>query len=686
MLSEMVHTKRGMPVMLIAGVLLVGFGILLGRMGVSSRMADTHAASAEKDHGKATTWTCTMHPQIRLPEPGKCPICGMTLIPASEHGGEMLGVRMMNMSEESMHLADVATALVERRFVDLEIPLVGKVDYDERRLKTIAAWVPGRLDRLFVDYTGVPVKAGDHLVEMYSPELFAGQEELLQAIKAVKSLEQSASVIVRRSTEKMVDASREKLRLLGLRPEQIAEIEQRGTASATVQMNAPVGGIVIHKNAKEGTYVQTGTPIYTVADLSMVWVMLDAYESDIAWLRYGQEVEMKTEAYGDRTFTGWISFIDPVLNPQTRTIQVRVIVKNADGMLRPNMFARAVVKVRIADDDRVISRNLRGKWISPMHPEIIKDSPGTCDVCGMPLVKAADFGYVEETDAKAPLVVPASAVLTTGERAIVYVKVPDMKKPTFEGVEVKIGPRAGKDYIVRSGLKEGQEVVTQGNFKIDSALQLLAKPSMMNPSDDDSAHMNVAGQGDKAMANESVMSATEMNLNKSAMSKRLDAPETFLKQLAPMYDAYLKAQQALAADDEKQARAALDQLANAGGDVDMTLLKDHAHMQWMELSRQLMKALEHRRHMSGIEGVRTIFLNVSKPIISLEKTFGHVGDAPHRIAFCPMADDSKGAEWMQTEEDVRNPYYGAAMISCGEIRQTHQGAEASTTESTHDQQ
>jgi len=650
------HLKQ-IIILVAVGILLVGIGFRLGRSGAPAGTDDPHESHADKNSGKAIIWTCSMHPQVRQAEPGKCQFCGMDLIPATDSGDENTGARSLSMSEEAMRMSDLQTVVVARRFVDIEIPLVGKIDYDETRLKTIAAWVPGRLDRLFVDYTGIPVKAGDHLAEIYSPELFSTQEELLQSLQAVKSLAGSASEMVRHSTEKTVIASREKLHLLGLSLEQIAEVERRGTASATVQINAPVGGIVIHKNANEGSYVKTGQPLYTLADLSLVWVMLDAYESDIARLRYGQEVEIKTEAYGDRIFPGWISFIDPVLNPQTRTIRVRVVVKNPDGSLRPNMFARAVVRARVAEDDQVVSRNLQGKWISPMHPEVIKDAPGACDVCGMPLVRAEELGYAAAGETKPPLVVPASAVLTTGRRAIVYVKVPGKERPTYEGVEVRVGARAGDFYVISSGLQEGQEVVTQGNFKIDSALQLQAKPSMMSPEEDKPA-------------------APDMKMAEPEAAKPRENPQAFLQQLAPLYEAYLKTQQALASDQETEARAALDRLADALGKVDMTLVKEQAHRQWMDLSRQFAGALEHRKHLPGIEGARKIFLNVSKPVIVLEKTFGHVGAVPHHIAFCPMADGGKGAEWLQLEDKVKNPYYGSAMLTCGEIRETLAPQEA----------
>jgi len=243
-----------------------------------------------------------------------------------------------------------------------------------------------------------------------------------------------------------------------------------------------MGGIVIHKNATEGMYVNTGTPIYRVADLSRLWVKLDAYESDLPWIRYGQEVEFTTQAYPGQVFKGTISFIDPVLNDKTRTVKVRVNVDNSQGELKPQMFVKAIVHSQVAGVGKIMAAELAGKWICPMHPDVVKTQAGSCDICGMDLVTTESLGYVKaDTPEKAPLVIPVSAPLITGKRAVVYVQVPNTEKPTYQGREIVLGPRAGDYYIVKSGLAEGEIVVTNGNFKIDSAMQIQAKPSMMNP-------------------------------------------------------------------------------------------------------------------------------------------------------------------------------------------------------------
>lgn len=433
----------------------------------------THQHSNSTGDSTNQLWTCAMHPQIRQRKPGKCPICSMELVPVKSSSG---GLRTLTIKPSVKKLMRVETVPAQRRYVSVNIRMVGKVEYDETKVSHITAWVPGRLDRLYADFTGIQVNKGDHMVYIYSEELYSIQEELIQALKFQKSGVGTGRL-------NLVNAAREKLRLLGLTEQQIKEIEQRDRPERHVNIFSPQSGIVIKKLKQEGDRVRIGERIYTVADLSRVWIQLDAYESDLTWLRYGQTVSFTTEAYPGEFFSGQVSFISPVLNKETRTVKVRVNADNRDGRLKPEMFVRSVVESNIASGGKVLDAKLAGKWISPMHPEIVSDMPGKCKVCGMPLVRAETLGYVkaETNPGSKPLVIPASAVLLTGTRAIVYVELPESKEPTYEGREVLLGPRAGDYYLVRNGLSEGEMVVTNGNFKIDSALQIQAKPTMMTP-------------------------------------------------------------------------------------------------------------------------------------------------------------------------------------------------------------
>lgn len=463
---------------IIIGIITVFLsGMLTGFMLSRNKDGHAHEAGSVPKEADAAEYTCSMHPQIRQPGPGDCPICGMDLIPVKQDSGEKTGPREIKLSEHARKLAEIETEKVKRTFVPVEIRMTGSIVFDETRLAHITARMNGRIDRMYANYTGVRVNKGEHMVYFYSPSLMTAQEELLQALKSVRS---QTSGVVHKERETTLEAARTKLNLWGISKKQIKEIEQRGTPVPHMTINAPLSGIVVGKHAEEGTYVQTGTKLYTIADLSRVWVYLDAYESDIQMLKYGQPVEFRAEAYPGDVFKGRISFIDPVLDPTTRTVKVRVTVDNSSGKLKPGMFVRSLVKATVTEQGAIVERDLAGKWISPMHPEVIKDKPGTCDVCGMDLVRAETLGYVDpDTEHTAPLVVPASAPLITGRRAVVYVR-RQSDTGIFQGREVVLGPRAGDYYIVTKGLRQGEEVAVKGNFKIDSALQIRAQPSMMS--------------------------------------------------------------------------------------------------------------------------------------------------------------------------------------------------------------
>lgn len=581
----------------------------------------TNAMDAH-DHAEdaaPTEWTCSMHPQIRQPKPGLCPICAMDLIPASNLS-DALGLRSVSLSPAAAALMQIKTSPVERRFVNAEIRMVGKVVYDETRLKYITAWVGGRMDRLFVDYTGVAVNEGDHMVELYSPELLEAQEVLIQARRAVKQIEQSNISSVRQATTATLEAARERLLLWGLSEDQVVEIEKRGTASDRVTINAPMGGIVVHKNAQEGMYVETGTQIYTIADLSHLWVEFDAYESDLAWLRYGQTLEFNAEAFPGETFSGTVVFIDPTLDDRRRTVSVRVNVNNEDGRLRPGMFVRGAVKAQLAGSGQVVAPDLAGRWIGPMHPEIVKDEPGACDVCGMPLVKAEDLGFVDPGNASVerPLVVPATAVLRTGTRAIVYVQLPDTEEPIFEGREVVLGPRAGDYYIIRSNLQEGDIVVTNGNFKIDSALQLSAKPSMMTP--------DGGGGGGGHQHGDVTPTSTEDGEEATTAMPGMEISETFRGQWNGVETAFRRLEQAVDADELDAIQERFAAVGRSLALIDMHSLEGDAHNRWMESSMRMRNDIVEGKDAASLDDAKAVF-GLLHNNVSLVRT--HFGLNPH---------------------------------------------------------
>lgn len=440
------HPSKIFVISLIIIVFLMGY-IFRGCL-TPSHMNNEPKTMAEQTPPQKQIWTCSMHPQIKQPEPGKCPLCGMDLIPMPTmetmdhdiHSDKQMmdDNTLITLSPKAQKLIEAQISPVERKPVSFELRLFGKIKYDETSVSYITAWMPGRIDRLFIDYTGKVVKKGDPMVLLYSPELVTSQSELIQAKMTLQKISDSQDF--KYTAMQTVEAAREKLRLWGLTEKQIHNIEKSGKTTDKVTIYAPMSGTVIKKEAIEGMYVQTGTKIYTMADLSNIWVMLDAYETDIPWLLKGQKVKISTEAYPGEIFEGKISFIDPFLNKKTRTVKVRVNVSNPKRKLKPDMFAHAFISVSVSAHGKVLTGS---------------DMPDL------------------------PLVIPASAPLITGKRAVVYVKVPN-KKGVYEGREVVLGPRAGNYYVVLKGLSQDEMVVTNGNFRIDSAMQVLGKPSMMS--------------------------------------------------------------------------------------------------------------------------------------------------------------------------------------------------------------
>jgi membrane fusion protein, copper/silver efflux system len=609
-------------------------------------------------------YTCAMHPQVRMPNPDdRCPICGMELIPVA--GEEPLDTvpRRMSFTPEAAALMNVQVSPVIRAAAEVDVSMVGKVEYDETRLSYITARVPGRIDRLFVDYTGTPIRKGDHLAEFYSPDLLVGQEELIQALDALDRLGEDAPDSIRRIQQALLAAAREKLRLWGLLPEQITSIELSRTATDHITLFSPLPGIVAEKHAKLGQYLDTGERIYTLADLSSVWIILDAYESDLIWLRYGQEVRFTTEAYPGETFTGMIAFIDPVLDEVRRVVRVRVNAKNTDGKLKPGMFVKAGATATVSGSTggKVMAPGLEGKWVGPMHPEIIKDGPGDCDICGMPLVPASELGYVTTADSEKPLLIPATAVLRTGKRAVVYLQTGTSDQPSFEGREIELGPRAGDMFIVEAGLNEGDLVVTQGNFKIDSALQIAARPSMMNP------------KGGQTTTGHEYHGGQEPAQTQPASNPDTADPSASAPLAGPLENlilAYYDVASALANDDVEQAREALTHTHHALASVDTDSLAGPAGEAWSVMNREILDAIELASSGESVEDIRSAFSILSESIAKAARTFGQGMTGPVYLVHCPMAFEFKGANWLQPDETIANPYFGASMLRCGTVRET----------------
>jgi Cu(I)/Ag(I) efflux system membrane fusion protein len=406
------------------GLILLA-GLLLGWLifsGSPSTSPDHDHAHHGHDHAdEPTVWTCSMHPQIRMDEPGLCPLCAMDLIPlqTTGSGDALIDPAAIQLSAEAVALANIQTTIASLQNPVKEMQLYGTIRVDERLARSQTAHVSGRIEQLSVAFIGERVREGQPIATIYSPELLSAQQELIEAVR------------LQEAQPALLEAVREKLRLWKLTDEQIKRVEQSGKASPLLEITANTSGIVVAKNINQGDYVNTGTVLFDIADLSRVWAVFDAYEADLPFLKVGDRLEYTLQALPGKTFSGQVSFINPILDPATRTAKIRVETANPGLELMPEMYANAKVTA--------------------------------------PLKQHAQG-----------IVIPKSAVLWTGKRSIAYVKQQDTETPAYLPREIELGPSLGEAYVVLSGIEEGDEVVTQGVFMIDASAQLAGKKSMMN--------------------------------------------------------------------------------------------------------------------------------------------------------------------------------------------------------------
>ena len=577
------------------GLLLAG--LLLGWLffgGESEKVDQREKVALDHDHEGETTWTCSMHPQIRQEEPGQCPICGMDLIPL-EGDAEVVADTEIQMTEAAMKIADVMTVTVQEQEPFKEIYLPGKVQADERRMSEITARFNGRIENLFINFTGQQVYKGQKLATIYSPELVTAQKELFEALK------------FRDTNPSFYQSAINKLKLWDLTDAQIEEIIDSGELKYQFDVLAPTSGTVTTRNVTVGDYVKEGESLFQIANLSKVWVMFDAYESDLPWISEGDEIQFAVQSLPKQAFTSKVTFIDPVLNPNTRTASIRTEVANTDDKLKPAMLARGIIKSSL---------------------------PGLDEA----------------------LLIPKSAVLWTGKRAIVYVKQPYATQPTFEYREILLGPEAGGQYVVSGGLNAGEEVVANGVFKVDAAAQLQGKVSMMNPPDQDDV---TEGQPEQQI-NAPVQTLAE-TFN--------DIDEKFKAQLANLLKAYLELKNALVESETATAQTVAKEVLNSLAEVDMKLLQGDAHLVWMDHQREMQTALNRIVNQEDLPVQREAFSNLSNALYQSIKQFDVKGLNAY-YQFCPMAFDDTGAYWISATEAIRNPYFGESMMSCGVTRET----------------
>ncbi len=403
------------PFLLLAGVVITIVALGFAQRNGYLSTGDSVPAEVVK---KVVQYICPMMCTPPQSEPGRCPVCGMELELAT---GSLI-------DQAARRLANIHTVAVTSAPTTRTIRAVGELSYDEGTLKMLSAYVDGRLDRLVADYTGVVVTKGDHLALVYSPRLYSSQVELLLAKKARDDSRSATIIRVIESNRNLYESARQRLIELGMTSPQIEQLERTGKANSRMVLVAPISGTVIEKFAVEGQYMKEGQAIYRLADLSTVWLMLKLFPEDAATIRDGQMVEATVQSFPGQKFSGRVAFVDPNVDPNTRTVGVRVVIPNGDGLLRVGDYTKATIEVPLSGGGA--------------------------------------------------LAVPRDAVLMAADNSVVYVEVEDGR---FELRNVVLGPSSGDQIVILSGVFKGEQVATKGNFLIDSHMQISRLPSLIDP-------------------------------------------------------------------------------------------------------------------------------------------------------------------------------------------------------------
>jgi len=559
----------------------VAMGLLVGYLIFGTSTAKT--APVEHDHGAEMAseqmWTCSMHPQIMQPEPGDCPICGMDLIPAHS-SGEGLAQAQIRMTPNAMALAGVETITVGMGSSDNggRARLSGKVAVNQESDAVQSAYFDGRIEKLNVNFEGEEVKRGQLLATIYAPELVSAQQELITAAN-LKSTQPA-----------LYTAVRNKLKLWKLSDAQIDQIEKSGQVRQNFPVHANVSGVVSGILVEEGDYIKTGSPLVRVANLNTVWAIFDAYENQLALFEKGQILKVNSKAYPNESFDAKISFVDPILNNNSRTLEVRASLDNRKGLLKPGMFVTAEVELS---------------------------------------------QKVGET-----LQIPESAVLWTGKRSVVYVK-PNPDEAVFEMREVQLGNLVNGNYVVDSGLESGEEIVAKGTFTVDAAAQLQGKKSMMNSS----GGVSMTGHEGHGQVN------TDM-----------DFPSGMKTDFKGILENYLKLKDALVASNEKEAR----QFAKKGAEESEKVVGMQMGPKEKTYFSTLTNHFLDMSNESSLVGQREKFVLLSEQMVEIGNQMQGMGQTIY-VQKCPMANKNEGANWLSLEKEIRNPYYGEDMLTCGSI-------------------
>ena len=503
----------------------------------------------------------------------------------------------MVMTEASMQLANIQTTPVIREIPKRELRLPGRVEVDERRISYVTAHFEGRIQNVKIDFVGATISEGEVMATIYSPELVSAQRELLEAVK------------VKDRNPGLYESTVRKFRLWEFTDEQIQRIIDRGEVMRNMEILSPVDGFVMKRNVVDEQHVMDGSVIYEVANLDQLWVTLEAYEEDLNWLSVGSPIEFVTRSNSGRTYQASVDYIDPTFNPQKRTIRLRADVRNADHSLRPGML-------------------VSGKLSSEMRDE--------------------------------KMMVPVSSVLWTGPRSLVYVKDSAADTPRYQVREVELGPRAGDLYIIEEGVEEGEEVVFNGAFRIDSEMQLADRFSMMNRQPGTGA-VPVHDHGNMT---DRPVRETETRSGHSH-EQFVDVSAEFRIQLTEAIEAYIRGKDAFVNSDLQTAISEYETFISELEEIGEHGLSGSGHEAWMQSYGSLVDSAHKITESDDIEQARSAFRTLSDNLIMAVQMFGIDGVVYQQ--YCPMAFDDEGANWISSEEQIQNPYLPDTMLMCGEV-------------------
>jgi len=573
---------------------------------LSEEELEQHVLNSHTDEEGNIVYTCSMHPDVRQSEPGNCPICGMDLIVTSAGNDRRSSAdpNQVHMTHASMELARVRTAPVQKSILEKEVHLTGRIEVDEREIVNINSHFPGRITALNVNFTGAPIKKGEPMAAVYSPELVTAQRELLEALKQGDR------------NPRLVEMARQKLRNWEISEDQIALIGSEQRVIRDFEIISPVDGYVLNRLVSSQDYVDAGTVLFEAASLNRVWVVMDVYEEDLDWIRPGDNLDFSTRTRPGESHTAVVDFIDPVLDNRTRTVRVRAEVENIGGRFKPGMIVRGTLSAKQAAEQ--------------LH-------------------------------------IPASAVLWTGPRSIVFVEHLQDGQPFFEAREVTLGSKAGNVYVIEDGLSEDERVVVNGAFRVDSEAQLMDRLSMMNRTPGKGGGMMMHGMdhGDMDMDMNGHNHGDAGHSHIMEQESFDDVPDDFRSNLTAAVEAYIGGKDALVESDLSSTRQFFGSFIAKLEDIGIHGLSGDGHMAWMESYEILEQHAETIIQTDNIEEARAAFRLLSDGLISAVQMFGIEGVVYHQ--YCPMAFSDEGANWLSINERIQNPYLPETMPGCGEV-------------------